>query len=328
MSIKQQIKTLLKEAELYHSQGLLDEAMANYRHALKLVRSNSQLKDRTSLLDGISQKVRVLNKDIEKIEKAPKQPELPEKLQDLIKKIFSFASDMNEDTKALEGAVALAKFGQFKRAISEFKELLKKDSIRVVAAKNILRCYMAYSSPDEAIDQYERWLSSNIFLPKQLDRIHDFLRNILRKEGLEKTLPQRKISPDEMKTVIRPSETELLQVDEQKKTVFEIEDVEIERPEDLDINSIGITLDSGPQKGEIFEFKVRFQLGNVVSLLIPGRNKDWIKNFEAGSIITDIQYYSNIALFQGSGLVTAAKEIKIGPLRGDYCVDIQVILDL
>lgn len=327
MNITQQIKTLLQEAELYHSQGLLDEAMVNYRHALKLVQNNAQLKDRTNLIDGISRKVRVLNKDIEKIEKAPKRPELPEKLQDLIKKIFSFASDMNEDTKALEGAVTLAKFGQFKRAISEFKALLEKDSIRVVAAKNILRCHMAYSSIDEAVDQYERWLSDDIFLPKQLDRLHDFLRNILKKEGLIKTLPKRKISSDEMEAVIGRSDTESSQIEDQKNTVFEIEDVDIESAEDLDINSIGITLDSGPHKGQIFEFKVRFQLGNVVSLLIPGRDKDLIKSFEAGSIFADVQYYSNIALFKASGLVAAVKEIKVGPMRGDRCVDIQVILD-
>jgi len=82
MNITQQIKTLLQEAELYHSQGLLDEAMVNYRHALKLVQNNAQLRDRTNLIDGISRKVQVLNKDIEKIEKAPKRPELSEKLQE------------------------------------------------------------------------------------------------------------------------------------------------------------------------------------------------------------------------------------------------------
>ncbi len=94
----------------------------------------------------------------------------------------------------------------------------------------------------------------------------------------------------------------------------------------LDVNSIGISVDSGPQKGQIYEFKVRFQLGKVVSLLIPSRDKDVIENFKVGNEIHGVQYYSNVGLFKGSGLVSAVKEITIGPLRGDYCVDIEVVV--
>ena len=86
-------------------------------------------------------------------------------------------------------------------------------------------------------------------------------------------------------------------------------------------------MDSGPQEGQVIEFKVRFQLGNVVSLLIPGRDKDLIENFTAGDVLNDIQYYSTVALFNGSGIVTSLKKIKVGPRRGDYCVDIKVELN-
>ncbi|MBW2681684.1 MAG: hypothetical protein JRD01_13230, partial [Deltaproteobacteria bacterium] len=100
---------------------------------------------------------------------------------------------------------------------------------------------------------------------------------------------------------------------------------EIEDPDPLDINSIGITNYRGLQKGQVVEFKVRFQLGNVVSLLISIRDKELIDIFKVGVMIRDIQYYSTAALFNASGLVTSVKEIKIGPLRGDYCVDIKIV---
>ena len=57
----------------------------------------------------------------------------------------------------------------------------------------------------------------------------------------------------------------------------------------LDVNSIGITVDSGPQKGDVYEFKVRFQLGKIVSLLIPSRDKDVMENFKIGSEIHGVQ---------------------------------------
>jgi tetratricopeptide (TPR) repeat protein len=308
MNITKKIKILLQEAELYHAQGLLREAMEKYNNAKKLIQSDEQLKTNQNLINGISKKILALKEDIIKIEKAPKKPQVSAKMQDLIKKMVSFSPDKNEDLKALDGAIALAKFGQMKRAISEFNELIKTDSLRVVAAKSMLRCHMALSSMDEALAQYEQWISDHRFSTIQLDKLRVFLENILKKEGIEKKLPKRKSPKDS--------------IDKVKIKGPEIEDDDI-----LDINSMGISIYRGPQKGQVVEFKIRFQLGNVVSLLIPIRDKDLIDVFKVGDMINDIQYYSTAALYRGSGMVTSVKEIKIGPLRGDYCVDIKIILN-
>ena len=331
MTILKKIKKLLKEAELYHSQGLLYEAIGKYNDATEIIQNIEQLKNKQNLLEGISKKINVLKKDISKMELAPKKPEVSENIQDLIKKMYSFAPDMDEDAKALEGAVALAKFGQFKRAISDFNELLKKDSTRIDAAKNILRCHMALYSTDEAISQYEKWLLDDIFNPNQLDKIYIFFESLLKSEGIEQTLPKTKEEVDELR-VKASQEKDQVQVPEPEIAVLEQTEPEPEIESEagnedvLDVNSIGISLDSGPQKGSVYEFKVRFQLGKVVSLLIPSRDKDVIENFKVGNEIHDVQYYSNVGLFKGSGLVSAVKEITIGPLRGDYCVDIEVVV--
>jgi tetratricopeptide (TPR) repeat protein len=333
MNILKKIKTLLKEAELYHSQGLLYEAIAKYNDATELIQNNEQLKNKQNLLGGIANKINKLNKDISKIELAPKKPEVSGNIQDLIKKMSAFSPDVDEDAKALEGAVALAKFGQFKRAISDFNELLKRDSTRVDAAKNILRCHMTLFSIDEAISQYEKWLLDDIFNPNQLNIVYIFFESLLKSEGVEETLPKTKEQVDKAKVTVS-SENDQVQVSEPKDAGLEKSEAESEGEveseagsEDiLDVNSIGISVESGPQKGHVYEFKVRFQLGKVVSLLIPNRDKDVIENFKIGSEIHGVQYYSNVGLFNGSGLVSAVKEITIGPLRGDYCVDIEVVV--
>ncbi|MGB5991557.1 MAG: hypothetical protein WBG61_04425, partial [Desulfobacterales bacterium] len=333
MNILKKIKTLLKEAELYHSQGLLYEAIAKYNDATELIQNNEQLKNKQNLLGGIANKINKLNKDISKIELAPKKPEVSGNIQDLIKKMSAFSPDVDEDAKALEGAVALAKFGQFKRAISDFNELLKRDSTRVDAAKNILRCHMTLFSIDEAISQYEKWLLDDIFNSNQLNIVYIFFESLLKSEGVEETLPKTKEQVDKAKVTVS-SENDQVQVSEPKDAGLEKSEAESEGEveseagsEDvLDVNSIGISVESGPQKGHVYEFKVRFQLGKVVSLLIPNRDKDVIENFKIGSEIHGVQYYSNVGLFNGSGLVSAVKEITIGPLRGDYCVDIEVVV--
>jgi len=317
MNITKRIKILLQEAELYHGQGLLNEAMEKYDNATKLIKGSEQLKNKQNLINGISKKILAVKEDIIKIQKAPKKPEVSVEVQELIKKMYSFSPDKNENLKALDGAIALAKFGQLKRAITEFNELIKKDSLRVVAAKSMLRCHMALSSMDEAVTQYEQWISDDIFSTIQLDKLHVFLENILKKEGIDKKLPRRKAPTDNLEPVITTPGTDVVQV----------KGPEIEDDDALDINSIGITIDTGPQKGQVVEFKIRFQLGNIITLLIPIRDKELIEIFKVGDMINDIQYYCIAALFSGSGIVTSVKEIKIGPLRGDYCVDIEIVVN-
>ena len=326
MNIAKQIKTLLQEAELYRSQGLLNEALVKYRHAEDLIQRDEQLKNRLNLIDAVSKKIQRLKDEIQRIENAPKKPEVSAQIQDLIKKLFTSTPNLSEDARALEGAVALAKFGQFKRAILEFKALLKRDSLRVASAKNIIRCHMALSSVDDAVAEYEQWLSEDIFLPNQLQRLWTFFENVLNKEGIDRILPQAKMSADDVEPMIHIPEIHDVKDQTYVDDRLKIEEVKIEDEEDLDINSIGITFDRGPLKEQVFEFKVRFQLGNVLSLLISGREKDLIENFKAGTTINDVQYYSNVAFFNGPGLITAVKKIKIGPLRGDYCVDIEAAI--
>jgi hypothetical protein len=192
---------------------------------------------------------------------------------------------------------------------------------------------MALYSIDKAISQYEEWLIDDIFNPNQLDKIYIFFESLLKSEGVEQTLPKTKEQVDKDRIAVS-LEKDQVPVTEPEDAGLEKREAEPEgeveseaESEDvLDVNSIGISVESGPQKGHIYEFKVRFQLGKVVSLLIPSRDKDVIENFKVGSEIHGVQYYSNVGLFKGSGLVSAVKEITIGPLRGDFCVDIEVLV--
>jgi tetratricopeptide (TPR) repeat protein len=323
MNIATKIRALLREAELYRSQGLLKEALNKYNKTAEIIFGNERLNTNKKLIDGISKKVVSLKKEIEKLEQAPKTPEVSPQVQDLIKKLFSFSQDKDEDTIELDGAIALAKFGQYQRALAEFNKLIRKDSLRVDAAKNILRCHVALSSVDDAIAQYEKWLASDIFLSKQLDKLHVFFKGILDKEGIDKPLPQAKIPSPEKKPEIDKTQSEepfIVDLDS-----FEYEEDEYEEDEFLDINAIKITINSGPREGDTVELNVNFQSGNIISLLIPNRDVDLIENLRVGDTLNNVEYYSAIAIFNGSGLISEISSIKTGPRRGDYNLDIKIL---
>jgi tetratricopeptide (TPR) repeat protein len=309
MDIKQRIKTVLQEAEIYRSQGLIGEAHAKYENAASLIHSIEKLKNKENLLKAVSDKIQALDSTRKKVEKGPATPELSKKAQDLIKNLFTFSENKDEAAAALEGAVALAKFGQFDRALAELNALLEKESTRVDAAKNILRCHLASSSAEEAINQYHQWYSGDLFQGNQLEAVRGYLEDILTKKGLQVSLPLP------VDVVSSPDAEVTLEVEAQPEPEEEF----------LDITSIGITFDSGPRKGKMVEFDVNFQSGNMLSLIISKKDQEIIEGLKEGVKIKEIQFFSPIAIFNGSGMVASKTQIKTGPKQGDFCLDIRII---
>jgi len=302
MDINLQIKSLLNEAELYRTQGLFTEAKEKYHAASAMIHKIDKLKNKDSLLKAISGKIQSLEKKTEKVETGPSSPELSEKGQNLIKSLFG--------ENDLQKAVALAKFGQFERAIVELEALLKDDVYRVDAGKNIIRCKMAIASVDDAIDQYHQWLSGDQFTGHQLEFIRSYLQPILDRKGIDKTLPVPVSERDEFNATTDSGGIEFSMPEPEEEI--------------LDITSIGITFTSGTHKGKMVEFDVNFQSGGMLSLIISKSEKGLIDALKAGDNLDDIQFYSPIAMFKGTAVVANKTPIDTGPKQGDFCLDLKI----
>lgn len=321
MGIKEQIKSVLQEAEIYRRQGLFNEAMVKFKHASELIEKNVKPENGRHLVDGIAKKIELLKQTIVKYNDPEKPPEMPVEIQNLIKAKFSFSTD--KESAALEGAIALTKFGQFERAIKEFKELLKMESFRLVAAKNIIRCYFSSSSAEGAVSQYKEWLAQGLFTPGQLEKIRFFLENLLKEKGIESKLPAAK----EKKAVIKEEIAAEKAPDKAApaaKPLVEIPESEKEEEEFLDISSVGIILETGTKKSPEIVLDVSFQSGNMVSLIVPVREKLLIENMKAGVKLNNVRFYSPIAILNGSGVVSAFTRIGSGPKMGNYSLDLKI----
>lgn len=301
--MSKKIKSLLQQAELYRSQGLMGEARKKYRLVEELIKESDQLPNKQKLLNGLSKKIDALNKEVAAIENAPTTPAMSAHVNELIKKLFSFSNkEKNESDAALEGAIALAKFGQFEGALEEFTKLLKVKSQKFSAAKNILRCHLEMGNLESAIAELEKWEKNDLFSSDQLEKINVFFDDILEKKGLKKELaiskePEEKVASED----------------------------EFENGEEfLDISAVAITFDSGPYKGEQIELDVSFQSGNVISLIISSKDEALIENMKVGVKLEDVHFYSPVAIFRGSGIVSAMTQIKSGPKKGDYSLDIKI----
>jgi len=299
--MNKKIKSLLQQAEVYKKQGLLNEAKIKYDFVKELIQNNDAFQNKQKLIESLDKKIAGLNNKIKTVESAPVKPEMSQHVNELIKKLFSFSSkEKSEDDAALEGAIALAKFGQFEGALKEFKKLIEVESQRVSAAKNILRCHLEMGSVDHANQQLGEWQENEqLFSSDQLDKINVFYNDVLDKKGLKKETPlteEQSYSPEDEET------------DE----------------EFLDISAVAIAFDNGPNKGEQVELDVSFQSGNVISLIVSSKDEHLIENLKVGVRLDDVHFYSPVAIFRGSGVVSAKTQIKSGPKKGDYSLDIKI----
>ncbi len=92
-----------------------------------------------------------------------------------------------------------------------------------------------------------------------------------------------------------------------------------------DITSIVIALDKGLKKDNVIELDVSFQTGNIINVIISSKEHVRIKNLKVGFKIDDIQFFSPIAMFKGSGIVSNITNISSGPKNGDYSLEIKLV---
>lgn len=328
--MNKKIKSLIQQAEVYKTQGLLEDAGKKLKLAAELIQNSDQIQNKEKLINGISKKMAALNRHTDLVQQAPTTPEMSEHVNTLIKKLFSFSQDSgkeNKETAALEGAIALAKFGQFEAALKEFQKLIEYDTVRLPAAKNILRCYVTLDEMEEATEAIGDWKSKGIFTDQQIEKINKFFDELSsKKRKKKKATPsiakEEKEEKAKEKPVKEEIEPEIASEPDNEPEIYEDKDEAEE--EFLDISAVAITFDSGPHKGEQVELDVSFQSGNIISLIISSKDESLIENLKVGYRLDDVHFYSPIAIFRGSGVVSAMTQIKSGPKQGDYSLDIKI----
>lgn len=78
------------------------------------------------------------------------------------------------------------------------------------------------------------------------------------------------------------------------------------------------------RKVDALEFEVTRHEDNVVSFVVPAREKQFIERISRGSRLTDVRFYSPMAVFKGEGTVSSVLEIMIGPEKGGYVFDLRI----
>jgi hypothetical protein len=69
---------------------------------------------------------------------------------------------------------------------------------------------------------------------------------------------------------------------------------------------------------------VKFQAGNMVSLIIESEEKTLLDNLNVGFRLKNLQFNSSVAIYRGEGVISAKALIDSGPKEGNYHLDIKI----
>jgi tetratricopeptide (TPR) repeat protein len=301
MDLISKIKSAFKEAEIYRRQGLLDEALDKYKIIEAQIKANRNIRQRGALLRKIAFVIEELNQKLKRSNAPDPPPKVSEDAQALMKDMFTFDDPEIKGSSLLGGAIALAKFGQYEKAIEEFNRLLEYEKFRVEAAKNILWCWMQQKYFDYAVSLFQKWQKTQFFEPNEVKLLRDHFQELIAAAGI-----QRDIGGVALQKTIEP-------------------DSEISDEEILDISATRFSLPGGIRKGESVEFEVSFQSGKYIQFIIPKKEKELIDGLKPGDMLKDVVFYSSVAIFSGIGFLSAKKAIEAGPKRGDYSFSIKII---
>lgn len=299
MTEQEKIKALLKEAVVYRKQGLFNQAKEKFNQALQILSQSENLQVNDNLAAAIREKLRELDATIKEVEDDTETPELSGDVQSFIKKSFAFSKD--REAAAIEGAMALAKFGQFDKALEEFKEILEYATLPVMIAKNIIRCFMNTSSAESALAEFKAWAAGDRFSREEIIHLREFLCGTLENQGIVLDIPA--VDGPEPGISGEPLQ---------------------EQEEELDISSVSIHMEGVAEKEHTIDFPVQFQTGNTIHIVVPASNKALVQYLKHGAKLTSMQCFSSIGFFPGNGTVTGKTKVLQGPNQGDFMVDIKL----
>lgn len=300
MNLKETIQTLFREIEVYRSHSLFEEAMEKCQKLSSLIAQNDRIKNKQELLDLLSQKIQILQKESDKVEADAAKAQMSPRQEEVVRKVFVVSGATDEESAAWESASVLLAFGQYEKALKEFQKLISHDSFRLSAAKNILRCHSGLSALDRAVEQYHQWLSDIRFPYREVESIRSFLQDILDKKGVQQTLPK----PEEAATVDGEKEEE--------ETFIDILSIQLPNVFKLD-------------DGRDAVLEVSYQSGNLISVIIAKRDEALIKKFKTGLTIDNVQLFSPAVVFRAACRVSAINLITSGPRKEGYAVVLQVL---
>jgi len=298
MDTEPKVLSQLKEARLYWKQGLLQEALQQYRQVEKDLRSRKMSSRKKALLKKVVENIEMVDQELNAFLESKEIPEVSEKARELMRTMFSLDDPEVKGSSLMGEAIALAGFGQYDAAMKAFERLLDFKHLRMDAAKKILFYTLEFRGEDEAVSIIRQWESDNRFSMEDRNYLVKYLQKLFKRS-----------QAIENQALLNATEPE-----------SELKDNDV-----MDISAIRLTLPKGHAAEEKVRLDVTFQHGVTLNIVVPRDKPEIAGAFQTGDIIRDVRFLSPVARFSGSVFVLLNRVIDFGAHRGDSSINLKII---
>lgn len=298
MNANAKISSMLKEAELYRKQGLLDETLHQYKKIKKILLRQENAKNKEALLKKIDSKIEVVQAELNAFLESKEIPEVSEDVRKIMRTMFSLNDPAVKGSSLLGEAIALAEFGQYDAALKAFERLLDFDHLRMDAAQKILVYSLEFKGEKETIQLVKHWESDHRFSIENRNFLVKHLQDLVKNAKTNQ-------DPDESD----PAEPE-----------SDLRDNDV-----LDITAVRIHLPKGPGEGRKVKLSVNFQHGTNLNVVVPRSQPEIAQALQAGDFIKEVRFYSPAAIFSGTIYVALTRQIHFGPQNGDTSINLKIL---
>ncbi len=298
MNAKSKILSMLKEAELYRQQGLLEETLQQYRKVESNIRGLKNIKNKESLLKKIHGTIEMVEKELQAFLEEQELPEVSEQARKVMRTMFSLDDPEVKGSSLLGEAIALAGFGQYNAAIEAFERLLDLEHLRMDAAKKMIAYGLDYKGEKEALHMLQKWASDNRFSMED--------RNFLVKYMQEQT---KAAKAENAAGIAHPKEPES----------------EVSESDVCDIIAVRLKLPKGPGEGEETRLTVNFQHGTRLNVVAPRDKPEISRALQTGDMVRDVVFSSPIGSYSGTLYVQLNRTIDFGPHKGDASINLKIL---
>ncbi len=299
MNPESRILSMLKEAELYRQQGLLEETLQQYRKIEKTIRGHKTAKNKEALLEKVLKKKQAVEKEFQVYLESREIPEVSDKVRKLMRSMFSLDDPEVKGSSLLGEAIALAGFGQYDAAVEALERLLDIESLRLDAAKKLIAYTLEFKGKQKAIGMIRKLEADNRFSMEDRNNLIKYLQEQLKITDMGKNPALKQMQePD----------SEISDSD-----VFDISAIRLKKTE------------SQGKKDNRQKLNIIFQHGTKINIIVPRDQKDLSSVFQTGRTVEGVVCYSTMGTFSSTMYVLLNRTIDFGPHNGDASINLKIL---
>lgn len=327
---QQDAASKLKEAEIYYSQGLVEEALEAYRSILSSPLSLTEaqkatIEERLRELEGMADEDEIGDRnDLEVAE-------------DVVLTTQEESSEGNVQA-ILDGAFALRELGLYDEAVNEYVKLFGLNYPAEKIVPEICKCLLRNSPPSKVKEDVSRMIDE--YAVADRDRAMGKFRLGLEMERVNRS--QYAMELYQEASVLAPEDKRILQrinyltkkhVPKKQSPSKQVprklqeaterrkwERINARIPEFVFVEFEMIKSDGQPQP---FKLQVANYSKYGLGLLVPNDQRQILHMIKPGDKIRDITFYARWAVIRVDALVRHITELDSGPHKGQYIIGVE-----